>query len=94
MIRGDRITAALKDVNDDPRQIEETIRDLGVDPFAAVATFGHFAVGAVEAAGQVYGIADTEDATLRLAFLNAILSGFVVGLAVGREAAHDDASAL
>ncbi|MBA2742688.1 MAG: hypothetical protein H0U46_11855 [Actinobacteria bacterium] len=90
MIGRREILQAVLDVTRDPREIDETIRDLGVDPEAVVSETSAMVLPMVEILER-QGIEVTD--IFRLALSNLALSGFVAGLAVGREAAFDEAPA-
>jgi len=91
MIDRERIIRAAADLVADPRAMEESIRDLGVDPESAILTLGELAMGAVAEHEEESGeeLSDAE----RLHSMRLVLVGFALGLALGREAAHDEAPA-
>lgn len=91
MIGHDEIRRAVLDLHADPREIEETIRALGVDPDEAAILMG----AAARAANETFEDEEREilSEAEQIHTTKLVLVGFVIGLAVGREAAYEEAPA-
>lgn len=83
----EQIVAAAKDVHDDPRDFAETVAMLGIDPDAAGHVLYQMASGALRRyrSERDVGVSTGNDPD-EVAFTTCALMGFIVGVAVGREA--------
>jgi hypothetical protein len=91
MIRYIDLVRAAEDVVSAPRPIEAAIHDLGIDADDAAICLGQLAGGVISRAEATVGLPFPDE--FRNDAVLIALMGFVIGAAVGREAAHDEAPA-